>query len=156
MIKNSKNKSKQGNQFKTYSYFAGEVFILVKQLFFGCLSPVFLSSLLAGQFSSFAAPPLAISSSKTLLILCCLYYLLMVVLITSSCQACTYLNCFSTFKRAAFRKSPLCPAWKCSLYTHPTNLCTVYSPLISVIYPWRIHVQSKASPSDVLDEWQKK
>lgn len=43
MIKNSKNKSKQGNQFKTYSYFVGDVLTLVKQLFVVVVSLLFFS-----------------------------------------------------------------------------------------------------------------
>ena len=99
MIKNSKDKSKQGNQFKTYSYFVGGVFHASETNFFFCLPPVFLSSMLAGHFSSFAALHLTLSrSAKTLLILCCLYLLLMVAPTTSSSQACTHLNCSSTFE----------------------------------------------------------
>lgn len=111
------------------------------------LSPSCFSFQSAGRtvwvFAAFHLAPS--SSANTLLILCCLYLLFMVVPIMSSSQACTHLNWFSAFKRAsAFRKSPPCPAWKYSLYTHPTNLCTVDSPLISIIYPCRIHVHSRS------------
>lgn len=56
MTKTSKNKSKQRNWFQTQPYFVGSVFRLVKwHHFFFCLAQVFLSILLLGQVSSFAA-----------------------------------------------------------------------------------------------------
>lgn len=65
---------------------------------------------------------------------------------SSLSQDCTYLNCIHTFKIASvFRKSPPCPAWKHSLDTHPTSLCTAKTPLISVIYLLKFHVQNKES-----------
>lgn len=118
---------------------------------FLCLPPVFLSSLLVGQFLSFAALHLALSSSaKPLLILCCLY-LLMVVPIISSSQACSCLNCFSTFKRAS--------ALLALLGNVPYTLTPPAFALLILHWslsftPEEFMCKAEASPSDVLNEWQ--
>lgn len=88
------------------------------------------------------------SAEQTLLILYCLYFLLMVVPIISLSQA-YYIcpNCFTAFKRAsAFWKSPPCPAWKCSLHSHPTNLCTTDSPLMSPFTPGDFMCKVRSEP----------
>lgn len=105
---------------------------IASKFFFG-LTQVFLSILLLGQFSSVADlhPFLWADFDHFMLSLPS-----SLVPVISLSQAYICPNCFSAFKRVSvFWKSPPCPAWRCSLHSHPTNLCPVDSPLTSAFTP---------------------
>lgn len=153
MTKTSKNKSKQRNWFQTQPYFVGSVFRLVKwHHFFFCRAQVFLSILLLGQVSSFAAlHPFQLSWL-------CSFYVVFTFFSWLS-QSSHYLRLLSAQNASLPLKEFLCSGRNLlallenrSLHSHPTNIWTVASPLMSAFTPETSCAKAELSPSDVLNE----
>lgn len=131
------------------------VFLLLKLHWFFCLPPDFLPCLLVGQFEFCSFSPCPFQLSKDLAHLMLSLSSLMVVPIKSSSQACTCLNCFSTFKRASVLGRAFLALLENVPYTltPPTFALLILHWSLSFI-PGEFMYKAEVSPSDVLNEWE--